>query len=194
MRYWHCQTVKPAWRWLNDKQETNTMTTVQEHLKTAQISTNPEYESRTETFLTTVEKVSGPDLDAIAAVDPEDIGSAFVSLPAAVAYWSVVAAGAQQALNKAERDMKHKEAVLYLETRHALEFDPKVAKVTEALIEATMRADTRWVEMQSELEAAQVAQAHARVRMDVLRVKREALASFGALRRAEMAANVYAGA
>lgn len=170
------------------------MTLSQEQLRTAQISADPSFAGRAATFIDTVEKVSGSDLDAIAAVDPEDIGAGFVSLPAAVAYWSTVAAAAQQALNHAERDLKHKEAVLYLEVRHALEFDPTVAKVTEALIEATMRSDDRWVRMQTDLEAAQVAHAHARVRMDVLRVKREVLASFGALRRAEMAANVYAGA
>lgn len=171
------------------------MPVTKEQLQTAQISQDPKFQDNGDDFLATVERIAaGGDLDELALINPEDLGESFKLLPSQTAYWSTVAAGAQSALTKAERDFKHKEAALSMEIRHALEYDPQVAKVTEAMIEKTMLADQRWVDLHSKLEAAQVVAAHARVRMDVLRVKREALASFGALRRAEMAANVYAAA
>ena len=160
--------------------------------RTADIATDPNFSDCSAEFLAMCGRIGGTDLDEMAEVDPENLAEEFIKLPAQIAYWSALTASATQHVLVAERQLKAKLASLWLETRTKLTLDPTKGRATEALVDATMQADPRWSEAHVEVEEARLILAHAKVRMDSLRCKREALSSFNALRRAELQANVYA--
>jgi len=119
-------------------------------------------------------------------VEPLAIEEEFVRLPADLAYWAERYALAYGVEAKAKSHRTRLHALLSIEYRESLGQSPGVGRVTEALVEAKVENDVRYIAAVNHHIDADVDLVRLKGVVDAIRTKRDMLISIGAHVRAEM--------
>ncbi len=131
-------------------------------------------------------KIKGTEFDdylvSSVAIYPEQIQEEFCRAPADIAYFGEQTANATRAHRLAELARREGEATLQMEHRARLN---SLGKVTEAAVEAAVRTDPRWHDLQVAEIEAEAEMLAARHRYTAVLAKRDMVQSLGALMRSE---------
>lgn len=110
----------------------------------------------------------------------------FIRLPGLIAVYGRKLGHATREMLRTKREYEHTAARLYGAKRRELEDDPTIeGRVTEARIDAAVRADAEWLDARSKYDEASADKADAQARFDALKSKETALQSLAATYRAE---------
>ena len=111
----------------------------------------------------------------------------FIRLPGLIATYGRRLATATRGMLAAKREYEHTAARLYGKHRKALEEDASVeGRVTEGRIDASVRADAKWLSARAAYDDATADKAEVQARFDALKSKETALQSLSATYRAEV--------
>lgn len=133
--------------------------------------------------------VQGVDLEAYLAsacsIDPNDLQSEYIQLPADMAYWNERYAIAYRNVQQVKIKMEELEALIYLQYRE--ELTESGVKYTEALLDAKVKADPRYVAIRQSYVDADVERIRHNGAVGAIDAKKEMLISLGATQRKELA-------
>lgn len=110
----------------------------------------------------------------------------FIRLPGLIAVYGRRLGAATRAMLAAKREYEHAAARMYGAKRREMEDDPTIdGRVTEARIDAAVRADAEWLESRAKYDEAVADKSEAQARFDALKSKEIALQSLAATYRTE---------
>lgn len=122
--------------------------------------------------------------DRSTKIDPLDMKSEYIKLPAHLAHWNARLADATENELTADLAFDRTESHLYLELREQLVAEGQ--KATEAMVTHRVQTDQRWVDAKMRLIEAEVELVRVKGVVTAIHAKREMLVSLGAHVRKEM--------
>lgn len=120
------------------------------------------------------------------SINRSDLNGEFMRLSSDMAYWNEIHSQSVRAYHEAKLACEISIAELGLNVRDGLERDATVKKVTEGLVESTMKSDPRYREALGAKYDAEHEKTRVMGIVDAIRAKRDMLISLGAMVRTEM--------
>lgn len=117
-------------------------------------------------------------------IDPLDLNSAYVKMPANFAYWSEKYAQALRSELRLEQLLRNTESQLRIEKRELLELNG--SRVTESMVESSVIRDPGFQKAKFSALEAEVDAVRLKGRVESIRMVRDMLSQLGAQVRAEM--------